>query len=513
MSLSLIEFFDKGVQIEPDRPCLVFGDERRSYAEVQRASCRIANALLRDGFGVGTHVAVLSPNAVAAFECVLGVVRAGCTWVPVNARNSLDETLYVLDHTDTTVLFYAEAFAELAAEARRRLPGISQAICIDGPAGLGGWLRDAPDERPELFIPPDAIATLACSGGTTGRPKGVLATHRTWAFRIAETVLRTATERPVHLVAAPMTHAAGAAALEMMVMGATHVVLPGFDPAAIVDAIGRHGVTHLFLPPTAIYRLLAWPGVREGDYRSLRYFTYAAAPMAPARVKEAIEVFGPVMGQGYGGTEMGTSVCWLSPDDHAAILASQDDRRLLSCGRPTPMVRVEIMDDAGHVLPAGQAGEIVVRSHSLAAGYYKNPEETAAAFAGGWFHTGDIGSKDQEGFVLISDRKKDMIISGGLNIYPSEVEKVILAHPAVQDCAVIGAPHDLWGEAVKAVVELKPGVAAAEVDLDSLCRAGLAGYKVPKSYEFWPELPRSPVGKVLKRVVRERFWPEGARRI
>ncbi len=217
-------------------------------------------------------------------------------------------------------------------------------------------------------------------------------------------------------------------------------------------------------------------------------------------------MFGPVLVVGYGGTEFGTSACWFPPKAQLEALARGDEQRLYSCGRPSPMCRIEIMDDDGSLLPPGQPGEIAIRSYSNASGYYRNPEETARAFRDGWFLTGDVGFKDEQGWLYISDRKKDMIISGGFNIYPSEIEAVLLANPAVQDCAVIGAPDDDWGERVTAVIELKAGRSATAEELQAACRAALAGYKIPRAFEFWPEIPRSPVGKVLKRAIRDRFW-------
>jgi acyl-CoA synthetase (AMP-forming)/AMP-acid ligase II len=291
-----------------------------------------------------------------------------------------------------------------------------------------------------------------------------------------------------------------------MAMGATHIVLPGFDSAAVIEAIARYRVTHFFLPPTALYRLLAYPGVKSGRYDSLRYFVCGGAPMSADRLREALQVFGPGITVGYGGTEFGTCTCRLPGAELLRALEKGNTRRLLSCGLPSPLARVEIMDEHGVFLRAEAAGEIVIRSHSVATGYYKNPRETAEAFQDGWLHTGDIGFKDADGWLYISDRKKDMIVSGGLNIYPSEIENVLMAHAAVQDCAVIGVPDEQWGEAVKAVIELKPGFSVNEAQLAAACRAVLAGYKVPKSIEFWPEIPRSPVGKVLKRVIRDRFW-------
>ena len=511
MGLSLIDLFDNGVEIDPSRPCLVCGDERVTYRDAQRSSYVIANAMTRAGISPGARVAVLAHNAARPFQCVLGALRAGCTWVPVNARNAGPETVQVLDRTDTDVIFYGSAFEPGIDELLAQCPRISLAICIDGEASgkrpnLEAWCAGASAQPQLLQVADDALATLACSGGTTGIPKGVMTSHQTWAFRIAEVMARLAHPRPIHLVAAPMTHGAGAGALELMAMGATHVILPSFDPAAVIDAIGRHGVTHVFLPPTALYRLMAHPMAARGEYGSLRYLMCGGAPIAPERLREALRLFGPALHVGYGGTEFGGGLCWMPGTILLDAIAQGREGRLLSCGRPSPLVRIDIVGSEDELLPPGESGEVVIRGHTLASGYYKDPDETARSFRAGGFHSGDIGYKDADGFVYISDRKKDMIISGGFNIYPSEIERVLLAHPAVQDCAVVGVTDTEWGEAVKAVIELKPGAALDVATLESLCRAALAGYKVPKSFEFWPEIPRSPVGKVLKRAVRERFW-------
>ena len=511
MSLNLIDFFDTGVEAGPDRPCLVSAEETRTYGEVQRTSFRIANALIAAGLRREARVAVLSHNAVRPFECVLGALRAGCTWVPVNARSTADEIVYVLNRTDTGALFYSSAFAAKAPEILARCPGIALAICIDGPddsdrPSLAAWIAGAPDARPDVRVPPEAIATLPCTGGTTGSPKAVMVDHRTWAYRIIEMAARKPPGPLVHLIAAPMTHGAGAAALELMVLGATHVILPGFEPQAVLDAIRRHGVTDLFLPPTALYRLLAHPGVREAPTPTLRTLACSAAPVAPERLREAVEVFGPVVQVAYAGTEFGTSTCWFPAGDLAEAAQRGDGKRLRSCGRPSRFAQVEILSDDGAVLGPDQPGEIAIRSYSLASGYYGDAEETARAFRDGWYLTGDIGFKDAEGWLYISDRKKDVIISGGFNVDPSDIEAVLLTQPAVQDCAVVGAPDEEWGERITAVIELKPGMSVDAATLEAACRATLAGYKTPRAFEFWPELPRSPVGKVLKRAIRDRFW-------
>ncbi len=518
--MKLIDLFDRGASLDPEHPCLIDDLGARTYAQVQVLTHRVANACIRDGINVGTKVAVFSPNLARAFESLLGCIRAGCVWVPVNARAAIDEVVHTLKLTDTELLLYTASLAKEVAQVALLCPELRGFICIDADAAsvpvghrtLEQWIAGTEELSPELEYSDDALATLSCTGGTTGVPKAVMASHRIWETRVAATLLRVPCERPVQLVAAPMTHAAGAGALEMMVRGSTTVILPGFDPERVIRAIGQHRVTHLFLPPTAIYRLLAHPNVRDGDYSSLRYFTYAAAPMSVERLKEAIAVFGPVMEQGYGGTELGTSACTFQPLEHAQAVADGNDLRLSSCGRATPLTRLEIMNDDGHLQPPGGMGEIVVRSSATASGYYKNPEETARAFAKGWYHTGDIGFKDAQGWVFIRDRKKDMIISGGFNVYPTEVERVLMGHPCVQECAVVGVPHSDWGEAVMAIVECKADAQISETELIEWAKAKLTAYKVPKAIQF-RELPRSPVGKVLKRVIRDEFWKNTGRSI
>lgn len=509
--MRLIDFFDRGASLDPGRACFIDDTGERSFRQVQESSHRIAAGLVAAGVEPEAKVAVYSPNAGCAFECVLGLLRMGAAWVPVNARNELVENCYVLKNTDVEVLFYHSTFAENLPTIRKNCPGIRLYVCIDGIGASGSfplvnWLNGpfrpctSPPERP------DALATIFGSGGTTGRPKGVMATNLTWETVIANFQCAMPSRHPpVHLVVAPMTHGAGCVAMCLMPSGATHVILRQFDAHKVLEAIERYRVTHLFLPPTAIYMLLADPKVRSFDYSSLEYFIYAAAPMSVEKLKESLEVFGPVMAQTFGQTEAPMLCTYLSPQEHLAALCDHPER-LLSCGRPTLMTPVEIMDDEGNLLPADQVGEIVVRGNLVMKGYYKNPEETARVSTNGWHRTGDIGRKDEDGYIYIVDRKRDMIISGGFNIYPSEIEQVIWSHPAVQDCAVVGVPDEKWGEAVKAVVELRSGASATESDIQALCREQLGGVKTPKSVEFWPILPRTPVGKVSKKDIRQKFW-------
>jgi acyl-CoA synthetase (AMP-forming)/AMP-acid ligase II len=508
--MRLIDHFDKGASRYADRAFLIDAAGTRTYAQAQASSHRIANALARVGIRPGTKAAVYSANAASAFECLLGIVRAGSVWVPINARNSVTDSAYTLDACEVELLFYQQAFAGNVRALLEKCPRIRHLVCIDATDGnvpsLENFTAGCADVSLDIEQGDDELVSLFSSGGTTGPPKAVMMLNRAWEAMALSCQILLRAENPVHLVAAPMTHAAGGSALAYSPLGMTNVMLPGFEPKSVMEAIERHRVTHLFLPPTAIYRLLAHPDVRRHDYSSLRYFTYSSAPMAIAKLKEAVEVFGPVMTNSFGQSETGLNGTFFPPDEVARAVREGDDRKLGSVGRAGPLFRVEIMDEEGHLQPPETPGEIVMRSSQVFAGYYKNPDETARAQAYGWHHTGDIGMKDAQDYVFVVDRKKDMIISGGFNVYPADVERVVTDHPAVQDCAVIGVPHDEWGELVTAVVELKQGTAASAEEIITWCRTRLSGVKAPKAVHFTDELPRSAVGKVLRRKVREPFW-------
>jgi acyl-CoA synthetase (AMP-forming)/AMP-acid ligase II len=516
--MRIIDFFDRGAALDPARACLKDATLTRSYGEVQARSYRIGNALIAAGLAPQGKAAVYSPNAVLAFECVLGILRAGAAWVPVNAKNVASENAYILDNCDVEWLFYHSEFEASVETFRAQCPQIRHYVCIDraGTAGLHleDWIADAPLTDPDVPAAPDALAAIFSSGGTTGRPKGVMLSHRAWATMIANFHCALPVQgTPVHLVIAPMTHAAGVVATMLMPVGATHVILPQFDALQVMQAIERERVTHLFLPPTAIYMLLAHPALHRHDYTSLEAFMYAAAPMSVDKLRQCLEVFGPVMVQTFGQAEAPMVCTVMDQRQHALASTPAYQHRLASCGKPTLFTPVAIMDDDGRLLGAGERGEIVVRGDLVMRGYYKNPDATKEASAFGWHHTGDVGYLDRDGFLYIVDRKKDMIITGGFNVYPGEIEQVIWSHPAVQDCAVIGVPDDKWGEAVKAVIELKPGARLDEAEILALCKQKLGSVKCPKSAEFWDVLPRSAVGKVRKKDIRERFWSGRARNV
>ena len=522
--MAIIDFFDRGWRLNPHGTAYVQDERRFSYQEAGELSCRIAHALIASGMTGGTKGAVWAANDATAWICVLGLWRANMSWIPVGARNSVEDNHDVLDRFDCEVLFFQAYFAPAIAELQARLPRVRHWICIDGDApgvagarSLADWVAGQPATPPGVAFDMDDVVVIAPTGGTTGVPKGVMNTHRSLQTAMAHLMIGCPYEdehRPVNLAAAPMTHTSGLLSLPTSARGGTVVVLSRPEPTLLLGAIARHRVTELFLPPTVIYRLLDIPDLnKKVDFSSLRYFFYGAAPMSVEKLKLALQVFGPIMANSYGQTEAPGTISCLPPNEHFVQGQVAPDERLASVGRPNPLIRVEIMSDEGRILAQGETGEICVRGDLVMKGYYKDPAKTAETLVDGWLHTGDVGHIDAEGYLHITDRKKDMIISGGFNVYPSQVEQVLWSHPAVQDCAVIGVPDPQWGEAVKAVVELNQGMSASAEELIALCKARLGGVMAPKTVDFIAELPRSTAGKVLKKDLRAGYWKHIGRKI
>jgi len=522
--MAIIDFFDRGWRINPKGTAYIQDERHYGFQEVGELSVRVANALLAEGFPKETKGAVWAANDVTAWTCTLGLWRANMCWIPVGARNPAADNQQVLDSFDCEILFFQKEFAPAIAEVQARLPKVKQWICVDGGAetlagavALQDWIKDQPTTAPNVRVDLDDMVALSPTGGTTGTPKGVMNTHRSMQTFCAHFLINCPYDdahRPVNLAAAPMTHTAGLLSLPCTSRGGTVVVITKPEPALLLGAIPKHKVTELFLPPTVIYRLLDIPDLgKKVNFSSLKYFMYGAAPMSVEKLKQALEVIGPVMMGGYGQTECPASISFLPPSEHFEAGKIASDERLSSVGHPNPLVRVEIMNEANAIVGQGETGEICVRGDLVMKGYYKAPEKTAETIIDGWLHTGDIGHLDADGYLHITDRKKDMIISGGFNVYPSEVEQVIWAHPAVQDCAVIGVPDEKWGEAVKAVVELNAGQSVTEDELIALCKDKLGSVKAPKSVDFVPVLPRSQIGKVLKKDLRAKYWQDSSRKI
>lgn len=509
--MRLSDYLDKGASLGVDAPCFTTNGETLSYREVQELSYRIAAALRASGVGPGETVAILSANDPTAFAAVFGISRIGAVWSPINPRSEAGENRELLDRFDCRVLIYQSSFTAMVTRILPDLPKVDTIVCLDGPSEFGtsfdDWIEPVPEAaglqdggQAELV---DDLAMIVGTGGTTGRPKGVMLTTRNLETMTAIVLMSYPFQgRPVYLALAPLTHAAGVLCFPILARGGEIVIMPKPDIGEFVELIERHRVTHTFLPPTLIYMLLGLPGLDTRTLSSLQCFWYGAAPMSTSRLEEALTRIGPVMAQLFGQTEAPMMISTMSPAEHFLPDGSIATGRLSSAGRAAPLVTVAVMDDAGRQLGSGERGEIVVRSSLVMAGYYKNPEATAEANRHGWHHTGDIGYLDGEGYLFIVDRAKDMIITGGFNVYSAEVEQAIMRFPGVQDCAVVGLPDAKWGEQVSAVVQADPAVPVDVAALRAFVKGELGSVKTPKLIEVWTDLPRSKVGKVLKADIK-----------
>jgi acyl-CoA synthetase (AMP-forming)/AMP-acid ligase II len=497
-------YLDKGASLGPDAPCLVAADGSRtlSYADVIEHSHRVAAALAAAGVQAGDKVAILSGNDPIAFATVFGIARRGAVWVPINPRNGAAENQELLDLFDCVALFHAPAYAGLVEEMRPGLPklrAIVPLVEIDAFLAKGeGTTYDA--------TRPDDTALIVGTGGTTGRPKGVQLTDRNIETMTALTLMGYPFEgRPVYLAMAPLTHAAGVLCFPVLAHGGQVVVMPAPDPGGFLENVEKHKVTHTFLPPTVIYMVLGHEKLAGTDLSSLQCFWYGAAPMSPARLEQALTDIGPVMAQIFGQTEAPMMITMMPPADHFRADGSIATERLASAGKPGPLVTVGVIGENGELRPTGERGEIVLRSSLVMNGYYKNPDATAEASKYGWHHTGDIGYLDEDNFLYIVDRAKDMIITGGFNVYSAEVEQALMAHDDVRDCGVVGLPDDKWGERVVAVVQPQPGVQPDPDAVIAFVKARIGSVKAPKEVLVWEDLPRSTVGKVLKTEIKAKL--------
>lgn len=506
-----IDFFDRSVELSPERICVRDDTAAMSYAEVRQLSLRLAQRLVETGLVEEAKVGVLCPNVAAVIPTILGVIRSGCSWLPVNARNSQADNVAILVNNDCDWLLYHSEYEAVVGDLLAQCSRVQGAVCIDragqfGPA-MADWVAGCDELLVERGLDRDHVYKLALSGGTTGTPKGVMHTNLNAQVMITSLLLAFPHScPPVFLCAAPVTHAAGNLCLWILAAGGTVMLMRRADAGLLLANIERMRATTLFAPPTVIYNMLAHPDLGRFDYSSLEYFLYGAAPIAAPKLKLAIETFGLKMAQIYSQAEATMALTFLSREDHDVFDDPVREQRLRSAGRPGPLVRIRIVDEEDRELPAGEPGELVVRSELVCKGYYKDPEATAAMLRDGWLLTGDVGYRDEAGFIYLVDRKRDLIISGGFNVYPGEVEQVISELPGVLDVSVVGAPDEKWGEAVVAVIAMRVGEQLTEDQVIGHCKRALGSVKAPKRVEFRDSLPKSPNGKVLKRKIREEFW-------
>jgi long-chain acyl-CoA synthetase len=448
-------------------------------------------------------------------------MKAGLGVVPMNARLHPDEHAYMIGDSGARFLVYHEEFSSHVATIRKHLTGVERFIAIGrgepGDLSFEEVQAGRPATPPEASIEPDDLAWIFYTSGTTGRPKGAMLTHRNLLAMVQLMLLdlNPAVETDVLLHGAAITHGSGISIFHHIARGAASAfpASRSFEPRRIFEAIQRYRATTMFMAPTMIHVLTTSGAHREYDLSSLHTVFYGGGPMYVEQQQAAVATFGPIFCQLFGQGEAPMACAALPKAEHLPGDDPVKLRRLASAGRETTGVRVRIVDDADREVPAGSPGEIVVRGDLVMKGYWNAPEASAETLRGGWLHTGDVGHLDADGYLYITDRKKDMIISGGANIYPRELEEVICAHPAVHEVAVIGVPDEKWGESVRAVVVLRPGARATEPEIVEHCRRHLASYKKPAAVEFLAELPKNAYGKILKRELRERHWSGRERRV
>ena len=510
----------RNAKLYPDKTAIIFEGKKYSYGETDNRIKRLANGLRSKGIQRGDRVGLLEHPCPQFIELYLAIPKIGAVLVPLNCRLAGRELEYVINDAEVKMLIMGDEFIEVVTSIQHDLKTVGTFFCIGkAPSGMGTYedlITGYSPEVPEIEIKEDDVAVQMYTSGTTGRPKGAMITHKNlvsmYMIRIIDFKLD---KDDIFLSSVPFYHTAAEYALVILYVGGTLIIHKRFDPGNFLDTLEAEKVTLTLGVPSMINFILQHMEKYPGNYKldSLKMFLYGASPMPIALLRKAIEGFGNVFLHSYGLTEASPGVSFLKSEEHILEGPEEKTRRLASCGKEIFNVEVRVVNEKNIDVKPGEIGEIILKGDGVMKGYWKLPKETAETIRDGWLYTGDIGTIDEEGYIFIVDRMKDMIISGGENIYPREVEEVLYAHPSILEAAVIGVPDEEWGEAVKAFVVLKEGDKVSEDEIIDFCKKDLASYKKPKSIEFVDALPRNPVGKVLKKELREKYWTDYNKRI
>ena len=503
----------------PDSEAFVCGSERITFSRFNERVNRLIHGLQALGIQKGDVIGILSWNQLEYPEVFGAAMKGGFVLAHLNPRLQPQELIHVINDSEARVLFLASEFVETIKRIGAYIPKTESFLTFGNEEGsmmaYGEMLEGQSEEEPESRVEEDDPLTIFYTSGTTGSPRGAIYAHRQ---KMENTIMK-ALDIGVqfgdrHLVVLPMFHIGGDSHIwPFFLRGGCNVLTPkqSFDLADTLRLLAEEQITDVHIVPTQLISLLTVPDIEEHELPCLKRVWYAASPMPVEVLKQGLSAFGPIFLQGYGQTESGPDISVLSQENHCYSEESTEAQGVLaSCGQPCIGVHVRIVDEADRDVEAGEIGEIIIKSRRTMLEYWRKPEETKEAIRDGWLHTGDLGYYDEKGFIYIADRKKDMIITGGENVYPKEVENVLYRHPAIQEVAVIGVPDPYWVESVHAVVMLKENAQATEEDIISFCREQIAHYKAPKSVEFVEFLPKNPQGKILKRMIRSRYWDQEA---
>lgn len=510
--MNVATLFEKAGRTYAHRPAIRHAGRDTTYGQLDARTDSLASGLRALGLRPHDRIVLWIHNRPELVELLIAGWKANLTVVPINVRLHPAEVAFIATNCRARALAYDSAFAQAVRSIRDDLPDRTACIQVGGPAAGVTRFEEILGSRPGPVedAADDDVAWLFYTSGTTGKPKGAMLTQRNLVAMAMNCLADVCSFQPEDVVlhVAPLTHGSGMFLLPALARGSLNVISPhtSFEPAQVVELIEAQRVSVIaFLAPTMIARLIADPALSRHDTSSLRCVPYGGGPMYVEQIKKAIDVLGPIWVQIYGQGETPMTATYLRRQEHRYD-SEEFEQRLGSAGITRTDIELRILDPDDRELAAGRLGEIAVKGPTVMKGYWEDPAATAAAMRNGWLHTGDIGYMDASGYVYIVDRAKDMIISGGNNIYPREVEEVLLTHPDILEAAVVGIPDPYWGESVHAVIATRSGVSMTDQDVIEHCRASIASYKKPRSVEFVPELPKSAYGKVLKRELREKFW-------
>ena len=497
----------------PNQEAFVYGDTRITFSEFNTRVNRLIHALHEMGVKKGDVLGILSWSCLQFVEVYGAAMKGGFIASPFNPRLQASELEYIINYSEANTLFVGPELLEVANSLRPRLAKVKNFISLEtsapGMIAHHDLLASHSGQEPDEQVDEDDPVCIIYTSGTTGMPRGSLYTQRLF-IEDAKTLVIDMSLQPgdKRVQITPLFHIAGNTHFRAsLYSGGCNIILKFFDAAKALQIIQDERATHMDFVPTHLVAMLNLPDHNKYDISSMKFLWYGASPMPLGVLKKGMKVFGPIFAQGYGQSESGPAISHLSKEDHNVLdRPKKEQKKLMSAGRPDIGVQVRIVDDKGNDVKPGELGEITVRSKQVMVEYWHKPDDTRANVIKGWLHTGDIGYYDEEGYIYIVDRKKDMIITGGENVYPREVEEILYRHPTVLEAAVIGIPDPYWIEKVHAVVTTKKGASATAEELIALCKKNLAGYKAPKSVEFVDSLPKNPSGKILKRELREKYW-------
>jgi acyl-CoA synthetase (AMP-forming)/AMP-acid ligase II len=518
--MRLHDYLDYHAREHPDVDFAVFGDRSVTYAEAAAEVNRLANAFMSVPLEKGDRVAILSKNSIEYALLFYAASKAGVVPVPLNYRMAAPEWVYMINDAQAKMLVTSAANVSVVDGFRSQLKTVERFVAIDadGPEGWDDyrrWVSGQPTTAPDRVVSDDDDVYQMYTSGTTGHPKGAVLTHSAVTSQIAQiAVVYSGTPGERMLIVAPIYHAAAAiTAFAAAALGGCLYIQEDFNPLEVVRALSEERIVKATLVPAMIQACLVFvPDIGERRYDDLERITYGASPIAEETLRRAVDAFKCEFVQAYGMTETTAIISYLLSADHERAMTDKPNL-LLSAGRPLLGTEVRVVDEDDNTVPNGTIGEIIARGPQIMSGYWNMPVESAETLRGGWLHTGDAGVLDDEGYIYVQDRVKDMIVSGGENVYPRVVEDVLFQHPAVADAAVIGVPDEQWGETVKAIVVLRAEVTATDEEIIDFCRDKLGGYERPRSVDFVNTLPRNPTGKVLKRQLREPYWVGHKRRV